>query len=285
MSKSPELAWVLLVAAALGGQAAAQQPAPADSSPAAADAAAEVSNLTEADAEAVETATEAAAGTAQGAGAAAPQAEAQTAEGPGGGKVLGLGRPALPEEVAAWDIDVRPDGLGLPEGQGSVADGETLFSDNCASCHGEFGEGVDRWPVLAGGQGTLADEDPEKTVGSYWPYLSTAYDYIRRAMPFGNAHSLTNDEVYAVTAYILNMNDLVEEDFVLSRENFLTVEMPNAEGFFEDDRDTAELPEFARAPCMEGCKDKPPEITRHATVLDVTPETPDDGSDAPPPMD
>ncbi len=203
---------------------------------------------------------------------------------PAAGKVLALGRAALPEEVVAWDIDVRPDGLGLPEGQGNVEDGEVLFSDTCAACHGEFAEGVDRWPTLAGGLGTLADDDPVKTLGSYWPYLSTSFDYIRRAMPFGNAQSLTSDDIYAITAYVLNMNDLVDDDFVLSKDSFLTVEMPNADGFFVDDRDEVELPEFTQAPCMENCKDVVPEITRHASVLDVTPETPDDGAEAPPPM-
>lgn len=142
---------------------------------------------------------------------------------------LGLGRPALPEEVAAWDHDVRPDGLGLPEGSGSVADGEEIFSENCAVCHGEFGEGSGNWPKLAGGQGSLADTDPLKTVGSYWPYLSTTWDYVHRSMPFGNAQSLSPDQVYAIVAYIAYQNDLVDEDFVLSKENFLTVKMPNAE--------------------------------------------------------
>lgn len=202
----------------------------------------------------------------------------------GAGLVMALGRTALPEEIAAWDIDVRPDGMGLPPGQGSVEDGETIFADSCALCHGDFAEGVDRWPSLAGGIGTLGDADPDKTVGSYWPYLSTSFDYIRRAMPFGNAHSLTNDEVYATIAYILNMNDIIADDFVLSRETFLTVEMPNADGFILDDRDEIEVPQFSQAPCMVNCKADPPEITRHASILDVTPETPDEGDEAPPPM-
>lgn len=184
---------------------------------------------------------------------------------------FGLGRPALPEEVAAWDHDVRPDGLGLPEGSGSVADGEEIFSENCAVCHGEFGEGSGNWPKLAGGQGSLADTDPLKTVGSYWPYLSTTWDYVHRSMPFGNAQSLSPDQVYAIVAYIAYQNDLVDEDFVLSKENFLTVKMPNADGFFMDDRDTTEYPEFSKPPCMENCKDTV-EITAHATVLDVTPQ-------------
>lgn len=287
MSRFPDLALGLAVAALLAGAAAAQDATTAAPA-AAAQAAADAPNLTESGAAEVEQATDAAADAAPSAGAetaSAPDPNASpVAAGPGAGKVLGLGRAALPQEVAAWDIDIRPDGLGLPDGQGSVADGEALFTDNCASCHGDFGEAVDRWPALAGGQGTLADEDPEKTVGSYWPYLSTTYDYIRRAMPFGNAHSLSNDEIYAITAYILNLNDLVDEDFVLSKANFLTVEMPNAGGFFQDDRDTVELPEFTQTPCMESCKAAAPEITKHATVLDVTPDTPDDAAEAPPPM-
>ena len=193
---------------------------------------------------------------------------------------LGLGRAALPEEIAAWDKDVSPDGTGLPEGSGDVATGEELFSANCASCHGEFGEGQGNWPKLAGGDGTLADADPLKTVGSYWPHLSTVWDYVNRSMPFGNAQSLTADEVYAITAYILYNNDLVEDDFVLSRENFAEFELPNAGGFILDDRDTAELPKFIREPCMENCK-ATVEITMHASVLDVTPDTPDDEAAAP----
>lgn len=184
---------------------------------------------------------------------------------------LGLGRAAMPEEVAAWDRDVSPDGTGLPEGSGDVLTGEELFSANCASCHGEFGEGVDNWPKLAGGKDTLADADPLKTVGSYWPHLSTTFDYVQRSMPFGNAQSLTPDEVYAITAYILYNNDLVDEDFVLSKENFTEVELPNAGGFIVDDRETSEIPVFTREPCMENCKEAV-EITAHATVLDVTPD-------------
>lgn len=194
---------------------------------------------------------------------------------------MGLGRAALPEEVAAWDRDVSPDGTGLPEGSGDVLTGEELFSTNCASCHGEFGEGVDNWPKLAGGKDTLADADPLKTVGSYWPHLSTTFDYVQRSMPFGNAQSLSADEVYAITAYILYNNDLVDEDFVLSKENFAEVVLPNAGGFILDDRDTAEVPIFTREPCMEACKDTV-EITAHATVLDVTPDNQEDDAAAEP---
>ncbi|MFP4328541.1 MAG: c-type cytochrome [Paracoccaceae bacterium] len=196
-----------------------------------------------------------------------PAANAQN----GAGANYGLGREALPEELAAWDVDVRPDGTGLPEGSGSVLDGETLFSENCAVCHGEFAEGVGNWPELAGGDGTLADADPVKTVGSYWPYLSTVWDYVHRSMPFGNAQSLSPDEVYAITAYILYSNFLVEDDFVLSNENFVEVELPNAEGFIIDDREETEYAQWRREPCMENCKENV-EITMRATVLDVTPE-------------
>ncbi len=184
---------------------------------------------------------------------------------------LGIGRLALPEEVAAWDLDVRPDGHGLPVGMGNVEDGDELFQDYCAVCHGVFAEGVDNWPKLSGGTGTLDREDPLKTVGSYWPHLSTAWDYINRSMPYGNAQSLTADEVYAITAYILYSNDLVEDDFVLSHENFTEVVLPNADGFIIDDRDETELPLFSQEPCMENCKDSV-EVTMRATVLDVTPD-------------
>lgn len=198
---------------------------------------------------------------------------------PGAGKTMKLGRAALPEEIAAWDKDVRPDGLGLPPGSADVATGEELFSEHCASCHGDFAEGVDNWPKLAGGMNTLDHEDPLKTVGSYWPYLSTAWDYVHRSMPFGAAQTLDVDQTYAVVAYILYSNDLVDEDFVLDQDSFRTVQMPNADGFIVDDRETAELPQFTVQPCMENCKETV-EITRHATNLDVTPGDPDDGADS-----
>lgn len=184
---------------------------------------------------------------------------------------LNLGRAATPDEIAAWDIDIRPDGQGLPVGSGDVLTGEDLYINSCASCHGDFGEGIDRWPVLSGGQGTLTGERPVKTVGSYWPYLSTVYDYVHRAMPFGGAQTLTDDEVYAITAYILYLNDLVDDDFVLSNENFTEVRLPNEEAFFMDNRADEEIPTFTAEPCMENCKDSV-EITARAAVIDVTPE-------------
>lgn len=188
-------------------------------------------------------------------------------------KKIGLGRAALPEEIAAWNIDIRPDGAGLPAGKGSVKDGETLYMERCASCHGEFGEGAGRYPVLAGGRGTLKSENPDKTIGSFWPYASTAYDYIHRAMPFGNAQSLTPDETYAIVAFLLHMNDLVKDDFVLSKENFSSVKLPNAGEFFEDDREKAEKSFWKKDPCMKNCASGPAKVTGHARVLDVTPDS------------
>ena len=105
-----------------------------------------------------------------------------------------LGKLATKEEIAGWDIDVRPDGLGAPIGSGTALIGEEIYTEQCAACHGDFGEGADRWPALVGGEDSLASHDPEKTTGSYWPYASTMYDYIYRAMPYGVAQSLSHDE-------------------------------------------------------------------------------------------
>ncbi|MEP3248344.1 MAG: cytochrome c [Sneathiella sp.] len=183
---------------------------------------------------------------------------------------LNIGRAATPEEVALWNIDVRPDGQGLPEGSGTVEDGEVLFADKCASCHGEFGEGNGRWPVLAGGQDSLTTEDPVKTMGSYWPYLSTAYDYIRRAMPFGEAQTLSADETYAIVAYLLYLNDMMEEDGHLSRENFTSFKLPNEQNFVDDAR--PDVPKISdQEPCMKDCK-ADVKIVKRARVLDVTPD-------------
>ncbi len=189
--------------------------------------------------------------------------------------VLHLGRPALEEEVAAWDIDIRPDGEGLPPGSGSVETGTAIYDAQCASCHGVFGEGEGRWPVLAGGQDSLTDERPEKTIGSYWPYLSTVYDYVRRAMPYGNAGSLSDDDVYALTAYLLYLNDLVDDDFELDSESFAEIEMPNAGNFIADTRPEERFYGLATEtePCMSDCADGPAKIIQTARVLDVTPDS------------
>lgn len=191
--------------------------------------------------------------------------------GPAFAEKFGLGRTALPEEIAAWDGDVSPDGTGLPEGSGDAIIGEEIFAVQCAACHGDFAEGIDNWPKLAGGADTLDHDDPLKTVGSYWPYLSTGFDYIKRSMPYGNAGTLADDEVYAILAYILYSNDLIEDDFVLSNETFFDVEMPNADGFIIDDRAETEYSQWSVEPCMQACKAEV-KVTMRAMVLDVTPE-------------
>ena len=201
----------------------------------------------------------------------------------GAGTVLKLGRVATDTEIAAWDIDVRPDGQGLPEGSGTVMQGEPIYAERCASCHGDFGEAIGRWPVLAGGHDTLTNDRPEKTVGSYWPYLSTVYDYVRRAMPFGDARSLSDDEIYALTAYVLYLNDVVtDEEFELSRENFTSIRLPNEDNFIDDDR--AAEPHYAdeAEPCMKDCIPGKAKIDMHAAVLDVTPEDSGEGGDEAP---
>ena len=184
---------------------------------------------------------------------------------------FGLGREATPDEIKAWNIDVRPDGQGLPEGKGTVLEGEEIFVTSCAACHGDFGEGTGRWPALAGGFGSLQDDRPLKTIGSYWPYLTTVWDYVHRTMPFGDAASLSDDEVYALVAYLMFLNDVVDdEDFELSRDNFLDLPLENETNFFVDDRAQVELPEFTEA-CMTNCKPSA-EITLFATGVDVTPK-------------
>ena len=182
---------------------------------------------------------------------------------------FGLGTLATAEQIAGWDIDVRPDGKGAPIGSGTAADGEEVYAERCAACHGDFGEGVDRWPVLAGGLGSLVTADPVKTVGSYWPYASTVYDYVYRAMPFGEAQSLTHDETYQVVAYILYMNDVIDDEFALSNETIGSVKMPNQNGFMlPDPRPDGQL---ASAPCMQNCEVSTKIIGR-ARIIDVTPD-------------
>lgn len=183
----------------------------------------------------------------------------------------GIGQPATADQIAGWDIDVRPDGQGAPSGQGSVKAGEKIYLEKCAACHGEFGESAGRWPQLAQGKGTLASNDPVKTVGSYYPHVSSVFDYIRRAMPFGDAQSLSNDELYAVTAFVLNLNDIVDDNFVLSKATWKQVKMPNQGGFFDDDRQKAEKAFWNAKPCMKDCG-PPVKITGRARAVDVTPE-------------
>ena len=182
-----------------------------------------------------------------------------------------LGKIATAEEVAGWDIDVRPDGLGAPIGMGNAIDGEEVYADLCAACHGDFGEGVDRWPELVGGEGSLDTHDPLKTTGSYWPYASTLYDYVYRAMPFGEAQSLSYDETYQIVAFLLYMNDIIEDDFDVSHENIGSIEMPNRDGFFMPDPRPDAQPVSAE-PCMNNCN-VATSIMGRARDIDVTPES------------
>lgn len=162
---------------------------------------------------------------------------------------LDLGEAPSEELIAAWNIDISPSGENLPEGSGTVAEGQEIYASTCVACHGETGtEGpMDR---LVGGQGSLDTETPVKTVGSYWPYATTLYDYIHRAMPFDNPQSLTPDQVYAVTAYVLNMNGIVPDDAVLDKESLPKIEMPNRDSF--EQMDTVTLAETEA--CMENCE-------------------------------
>jgi cytochrome c len=142
----------------------------------------------------------------------------------------GLGRTATPAEIAAWDIDVKPDGTGLPKGSGSVAQGEAIYEAKCASCHGTFGES-NQYMQIAGGVGSLASEAPVRTTGSKLNYATTLWDYINRAMPFQAPRSLSPDEVYALTAYVLHLNEILPADAALDELSILKVEMPNRAGF------------------------------------------------------
>ena len=146
-----------------------------------------------------------------------------------------MGQPATAEEIAGWDIDVAADGTGLPPGSGTVQQGEELFARLGAKCHGAKGEGGEGGPALVGGIGSLNTDAPVKTVGSYWPSAPTLFDYIRRAMPADNPKSLSPDEVYALCAFILHLNEIVPEDAVMDAQSLPQVVMPNYAGFTSPD--------------------------------------------------
>jgi mono/diheme cytochrome c family protein len=147
-------------------------------------------------------------------------------------KRLGIGSPLTPDALKPFDIDVRPDGAGLPPGRGTVQEGETVFAQSCAACHGARGEHPISPSIrLTGGKGTLATPNAVQTVGSYWPYATTLYDYIHRAMPFNAPQSLTPDQVYAVTAYVLHLNGIVPADATMDAKTLPKVAMPNKDGF------------------------------------------------------
>lgn len=159
----------------------------------------------------------------------------------------GLGTKATEAQIASWNIDVAPDGKALRPGRATVADGEKVYMNSCVSCHGvklEGGVG----PALAGGEGTLTTDKPLKTVGSYWPYATTLFDYIRRAMPFQAPQSLSNEQVYAVTGYILHMNKLLDANATVEASTLVDVKMPNRDGFYTDDR-----PDSKAVACISNC--------------------------------
>src|SRR3979490_2925741 len=159
----------------------------------------------------------------------------------------GIGRAATPAEIAGWNIDVDRYGDNLPPGSGSVSHGREVFDQQCAACHGARGEGG-LGDQRVGGQGTLATPKPVRTVGSYWPYAPTLFDYIRRAMPQNAPQSLSNDDVYAVSAYILNLNGLLPADATLDAKTLAAIKMPNRNMFVGDPR-----PDVKNSECMSGC--------------------------------
>ena len=141
-----------------------------------------------------------------------------------------LGREATPAQIAGWDISVGPDGAGLPPGKGTPATGAVVYDQKCQTCHGAKGVGQpnDR---LVGGQGTLASKAPVRTIGSYWPYATTVFDYVRRSMPYIQPQTLSADEVYAVTAYLLNLNGIIGENDEMNAQTLAKVKMPNQSNF------------------------------------------------------
>jgi cytochrome c len=157
-------------------------------------------------------------------GASAAWSVVAAQEGPG------LGVAATPEQIEGWALTILPDGTGLPPGSGTARGGAEIYAAKCAACHGVNGTGGPNDP-LAGGQGTLATPAPVRTIGSYWPYATTVFDYVRRAMPLVQPQSLTNDEVYALTAYLLSINGIIAEDEVIDARTLPRVRMPNRNNF------------------------------------------------------
>jgi S-disulfanyl-L-cysteine oxidoreductase SoxD len=165
-----------------------------------------------------------------------------------------FGTAASPEQISSWDIDVLPDGQGLPSGRGSVAEGEIVYEAQCASCHGTFGESTD-YIAIAGGVGSLASSAPQRTVGSKLNYATTLWDYIYRAMPFNNSKTLSANDVYAVTAYVLSLNDIVPGDAILDQTTLPKIVMPNRDGYNNAHGFTAieGRPDVENIACMSEC--------------------------------
>ncbi len=152
-----------------------------------------------------------------------------------------FGRTATIEEIKEWDLDVSPDGTGLPEGTGTVEEGEILYTSKCLFCHGVNGEGGINERLVSRAGEQFPDEDVAcgfecRTIGNYWPYATTLYDYILRSMPMNAPGSLTNDEVYSISAYLLYLNRIISEDTQLNAENLKNIVMPARDKFINDDR-------------------------------------------------
>lgn len=180
----------------------------------------------------------------------------------------GIGTVPSAAQIAGWTIAVPPGGADLPSGSGTAAAGAAVYASDCAMCHGAFGEGAHDYPALAGGVGSLGGSSPERTVGSYWPYATTVWDYINRAMPFYAPHTLKPDQVYALTAYILNMNGVTRSDWVADAASVPLVRMPNRDGFdWSDPR-----PVTHNTACMEACvRPSSIRITSSAVTMHLTP--------------
>jgi len=159
----------------------------------------------------------------------------------------GLGKPGSERDLSAWNIDIDAQGNGLPAGSGSVKQGQLLYAQQCAACHGAHGEGKPA-DQLVGGWGTLRAPNPVKTIGSFWPYATTLFDFIRRAMPYNAPQSLSNEEVYALSAYLLYLNHIVPESTVLNARSLPAVRMPNRDGFVSDTR-----PDTSNVACRSNC--------------------------------
>lgn len=163
---------------------------------------------------------------------------------------MALGAPVAEADLVAWNIDVRgPDGQGLPPGSGNARTGKALFDAKCASCHGAAAAGGPMFGTMVGGIGSFKTDKRLLTPGSMYPYAPALFDYIRRAMPLTEPQSLSNDETYAVTAYLLHLNGLVDQDVEMNSTSLAAIRMPNRDGFIVDDR-----PDTSAARCMQDCK-------------------------------
>jgi len=193
---------------------------------------------------------------------------------PFSGKNYNLGEKATKEQINAWNKDTRPDGKGLPEGKMDVLAGSEVFIAKCATCHGDFGEGVDRFPVLSGGEGTLTlhpktggDAGPQKTIGSFAPYIAPFFWYIQTAMPLAAPKSLSNDEVYGILGYLLQLNEIqvngqdIDDETIIDRKFIMSVHLPNEKGF---EYNNLRVADTQNTRCMKDCID-----TKNMTIMHI----------------